>query len=131
MHAFYAFDRRNTMPFDSVRTEYVRRTHLARHSALILDGAAGTIISVDRGCVWITLERDPRDVVLVTGMRFEIDRGGRTVVVAEEDSRLRLTRPFTRSERIATKLGAYLRRATRRFVARQSYRLAHQRAPYY
>jgi hypothetical protein len=119
------------MPFDRTMTEYVRTTRLPQRSALVLDGAAGTIVSVDHGCVWITLERDPRDVVLTAGMRFEIDRGGRTVVVAEEDTRLRLTRPLTRGERVTAKLAEHLRRAARRFLGRQSYRLAHQRAPYY
>jgi Protein of unknown function (DUF2917) len=130
MHAFYALERRNTMPFDRARTEYVRTTHLPQRSALVLDGAAGTIVSVEHGCVWITLERDPRDVVLTTGMRFEIDRDGRTVVVAEEDTRLRLTRPLSRSERITANLVERLRKAARRFWGRQAYRLAHQKVPY-
>ncbi len=119
------------MPFDRARTEYVRTTRLPQRGALVLDGADGTIVSVEHGCVWITLERDPRDVVLTAGMRFEIDRGGRTVVVAEEDSRLRLTRPLSRSERITANVAGYLRKAARRFLGRQSYRLAQRRAPYY
>lgn len=119
------------MPFDSARTEYIRLNHLPRRGALALDGAAGTVVSVEYGCVWITLEGDPRDIVLTAGMRFEIDRGGRTVVAAEEETWLRLTPPSTPGKRVAAKLGAYLRRAARRFFARQSYHLAHQTVPYY
>ena len=119
------------MPFDPTRTETLRSMQLLRRNALVLDGAAGTVITVDYGCVWITLERDPRDVVLDAGMRFEIDRGGRTVVVAEQDSLLRLTRPLTPSERVTTKLGATIRQTMRRFFAWQWHRLARQRVPYY
>ena len=81
------------MPFDITASQYPRSTFLPRRGSLVLDGAEGTIISVDSGCLWVTLENDPRDVVLGGGMRFEVDRSGRTVVVAEEDSRLRLTSP--------------------------------------
>ena len=40
------------------------------------------MIAIESGCLWVTLERDPRDIVLVKDMRFEIDRTGRTVIVA-------------------------------------------------
>jgi hypothetical protein len=119
------------MPFDLARTEYVRTAQLPQRAALVLDDAAGTVVSVEHGCLWITLERDPRDVVLTAGMRFEIDRRGRTIIVAEEDTRLRLTRPLTRSERVAAQWAEHFRKAARRFLRWQSYRLAHRSAPYY
>src|SRR5262252_6235048 len=100
MHAFYALMRRITMPFD-FSPSHTQRKVLRRRHTLVLDGAAGTVIAVDRGCLWVTLERDPRDVVLLPGMRFEIDRDGRTVVAAEEDSRLRLIAPESTVQRIA------------------------------
>ena len=65
-----------------------RSRHLPRSGTLVLDNAEGTIIEVGHGCVWITLECDPRDIVLLAGMRFEIDRTGRTVIVAETESSL-------------------------------------------
>lgn len=119
------------MPFDLARTEYARSTHLPRRRTLVLDGAAGTVVTVDDGCVWITLEHDPRDIVLLAGMRFEIDRDGRTVVAAEEDTRLRLTRPLTWRERVAMKLAAYLRQEAPRVLTRLSCRLSRLSAPYY
>src|SRR5450432_279213 len=65
-----------------------RRVLLSRRQTLVIQDGQGTVIAVDRGCLWITMENDPRDILLVPGMRFEIDRGGRTVIAAEEDSRL-------------------------------------------
>ncbi|HXX85012.1 MAG TPA: DUF2917 domain-containing protein [Casimicrobiaceae bacterium] len=115
------------MPFDSSPTVR-RRELLRRHDTLVLENAAGTIVTVDRGCLWITLERDPRDVILLPGMRFEIDRNGRTVIAAEEDSRLRLVVPPTASERIA----AWAARVASRAIRNWSRRLQRRQAyPYY
>jgi DUF2917 family protein len=92
------------MPFDHTPNRNVQRTLLPRRKTLVLDDAAGSIVSVDYGCVWVTLERDPRDIVLLPGMRFEIDREGRTVIAAEEDSRLRVESPQTWAQRVAAAL---------------------------
>ena len=81
-----------------------QRSFLRPRQALRLENAQGTIIVVERGCLWVTLEHDPRDIVLGVGMRFEIDRPGRTVASAETDTTLRLLRPVSRRERIATAL---------------------------
>ena len=93
----------------------------------MLDDAEGTIIAVDSGCLWVTLERDPRDIVLAAGMRFKIDRRGRTVVVAEEDSRVRITRRATVVERIA----ARFTRAMATAIRNASRRLSRPGAPYF
>jgi DUF2917 family protein len=123
----YALERRNTMPFDPAPSDRTRETFLPRRGSLVLDGAKGTVIAVDSGCLWVTLERDPRDIVLAKGMRFEIDRRGRTVVVAEEDSRVRITRPLTSVE----KFGAWLRRASAATIRDWSCRLSRRAAPYF
>ncbi len=81
-----------------------RRAVLAPREALLLDDAQGTVVVVERGCLWITLERDPRDIILAQGMRFEIDRPGRTIVTAETGSALRLRSPLGRHERLAVAL---------------------------
>ncbi len=66
----------------------------------------------------MTLEHDPRDIVLVEGMRFEIDRPGRTIVAAKTVSTLRLLVPLSLPERIASALtralGVWAARAVRR-----------------
>jgi hypothetical protein len=83
-----------------------RRAQLKSRETLVLDNAQGTLIAVDRGCVWVTLEHDLRDIILVRGMRFQVDRRGRTIIAAEADTRLRLVSPVTLRERAR----AWLRR---------------------
>jgi hypothetical protein len=54
------------------------------HEELIgLDGARGTTLRVTRGTLWVTLERDTRDVVLTAGDTFVVDRGGLTLIQAQ------------------------------------------------
>jgi hypothetical protein len=85
-------------------TRRSRHASLRQREALILDHGERTILVVERGCLWVTLEHDPRDIVLVEGMRFEIDRPGRTIVAAETASTLRLLVPLSLPERIASAL---------------------------
>jgi len=114
------------MPFDH-SPAVSRRQFLRQRDTLVLEDAAGTIVAVDSGCLWITLEHDPRDVILLPGMRFEIDREGRTVIAAEEDSRLRIIATRSAPERIAAWASAVASRAARRWSAR----LRRRAAPYY
>jgi hypothetical protein len=93
------------MPYDISTTTSPHTRFLPRRSLLVLDDAAGTTVTVDRGELWVTLEADPRDLILVKGMKFEIDRGGRTILAAEQDSWLRVVRPTTLSERLRAWLG--------------------------
>ncbi len=114
------------MPFDTAATASGHRTFLPRRNTLVLDDAEGTILSVESGCLWITLERDPRDIILLPGMRFEVDRTGRTVVVAEEDSQLRVTPPPSPVERVE----AWARDTSARVLRDWSCRLSRQTVPY-
>jgi|SRR6266404_3170062 len=82
-----------------------RRSVLNRRETLVLDNAQGAIITVDRGCLWVTLERDMRDIVLTKGMRFQVDRAGRTIIAAETDSTLRLIAPVSLRDRVADAIG--------------------------
>jgi hypothetical protein len=115
------------MPFDLPSIDRARGTFLPRRGSLVLDGAKGTIITVDRGCLWVTLERDPRDVVLTAGMRFRIDRSGRTVIAAEEDSCVRLIRAPSLLERVAV----WLERARSKAIRDWSCRLSRRPVPYF
>ena len=106
------------MPFDYSPVLSQQR-FLPGRSTLQLDDAEGTVIAVESGCLWVTMENDPRDIVLVPKMRFEIDRSGRTIVAAEEDSRFGLLAPADCPEGarawMARKLAAVFdRRAARR-----------------
>lgn len=62
---------------------YTKVWELAPGEMIRLDGARGTTLRVTRGTLWVTLERDPRDVVLAAGHSFTIDRGGVTLVEAQ------------------------------------------------
>jgi hypothetical protein len=62
---------------------YTKIWDLAPGELVELDGARGTTLRVTRGTLWITLENDVRDVVLSPGDTFTIDRGGLTLVEAQ------------------------------------------------
>jgi len=111
------------MPFDPSVPTPGRRAYLPQRESLILDNAEGTTIAVDAGCLWVTMQSDPRDIVLLPGMSFEIDRTGRTVIAAEEDSRFRLLSEVTATSRAV----AWLARLAARWTLRQARRVA----PYY
>jgi len=51
-----------------------------------LDGARGTTLRVTRGTLWLTQERDTRDIVLSAGDVFTIDRGGLTLIEAQRSA---------------------------------------------
>ncbi|HSW27215.1 MAG TPA: DUF2917 domain-containing protein [Burkholderiaceae bacterium] len=65
-------------------------TELTAGSILRLRDAQGLAVVVFEGQVWITLQDDPRDVVLAAGESFSVDRPGLTLVQAFRDSKLLL-----------------------------------------
>jgi Protein of unknown function (DUF2917) len=105
------------MPFDFSPLLSPKR-FLPGRSTLQLDDAEGTVIAVDSGCLWVTMENDTRDIVLLPGMRFEVDRGGRTIVAAEEDSRFGLLEPCDSDEGVASWMARKLAAALGRRVPR-------------
>ena len=64
--------------------------HLARNGLLGIDDGRGLRLRVASGAVWLTQQDDGRDVVLLEGESFLIDRPGRTVVQALDPAELRL-----------------------------------------
>src|SRR2546427_7813529 len=117
----------NTMAKTVSLTRHSRRSVLNRRETLVLENAQGTIIAVDRGCLWVTLERDLRDIVLVKGMRFQIDRSGRTIIAAEADSTLRLLAPETSRDRVVTAIGRAVAQALNGWAGR----FAQRAVPYF
>ena len=112
---------------DITRLKYhPRRATLKRRETLVLDNAEGTIVAVDRGCLWLTLEHDLRDIVLTRGMRFQIDRAGRTILAAENDSAIRLLAPVTLLERAR----AWASRLASRWIDGEAARLPRRAVPY-
>ena len=113
------------MPFDFSPVLSHKR-FLPGRSTLQLDDAEGTVIAVESGCLWVTMENDPRDIVLAPGMRFEIDRSGRTIIAAEEDSRFGLA-----SADCAVGLRAWMARKLAAVLGRRSAPTAFRFVPYY
>ena len=66
----------------------VLRYSLARRATLAHAPMPGAWIHCTRGCVWITLDGDCRDVVLQAGERHQIDRDSRVVLCALEAAEL-------------------------------------------
>ena len=113
---------------DIARLKYrPRRAALKRRETLVLDNAEGTIVAVDRGCLWLTLESDVRDIVLTRGMRFQIDRAGRTIIAAEDDSAIRLLAPLTVQDRVRE----WLARSVARWLDGEARRLPRRAVPYF
>ncbi len=64
---------------------------LARGDLLAIRGGRGALLFVDRGQVWLTQERDARDVVLPAGAWFRLDREGTAIVEARRAASVTLT----------------------------------------
>lgn len=54
--------------------------------ALRLADARGTTLRVLRGQLWVTQDRDPRDIVLEAGDTWTVERNGLTLATAQRDS---------------------------------------------
>lgn len=66
---------------------------IARQQILRLPAALGQRIECLEGCVWITMDRDRRDVVVAAGEVFTADRHQRVLVHALQPSCVRWLRP--------------------------------------
>lgn len=104
-----------------------RLWNLALRQHVLLDDAQGTTLRVARGTLWITLERDTRDIVIADGESFTIDRSGRTIVEAQDRSIVWVETPsgFRALVRgTARRLARWMRSAARAAASRRF-------APYY
>jgi hypothetical protein len=70
------------MEADMVCGGYTKVWDLASGEVVRMDGARGTTLRVTRGTLWLTQERELRDIVLSAGDVFTIERGGVTLVEA-------------------------------------------------
>ncbi len=61
-------------------------------SGFSLADAAGTEITCLSGALWLTMERDSRDITLGPGDAFTIERNGLTLISAVEPSRIHVNR---------------------------------------
>ena len=71
-----------------MRTEPVStfKIELQRHAIFTVADISGVGIECQSGCVWLTLDDDPRDLVLEAGERFVGDMHRRVLVSAFEQS---------------------------------------------
>lgn len=67
------------------------RIELPRHGIFTVADVAGVGIECQSGCVWLTLDEDPRDLVLEPGERFVGDIHRRVLVSAFENSSISVT----------------------------------------
>jgi len=68
--------------------EHGTTVKLATRETVTLPDAAGAVLRLRRGTVWITQEGDPQDVVLRDGDTWAVERDGLTVVEAQDDVNL-------------------------------------------
>ena len=61
----------------------IRMVHIQPGRSLRLRDAAGCTITCHAGTVWITQERDGRDIFLHAGQAFTLDRPGLALIRAE------------------------------------------------
>jgi len=62
-------------------------TRLPKGDIHRIDNGLGLRIEALSGNLWITIDRDIRDVLLKAGEGFDIDRPGQTLVSALDDAR--------------------------------------------
>ena len=69
---------------------------LGFHNSVRVLDAIGSKIACCDGHVWITQERDSRDIVLGAGDTFTLDRAGLTIIQALDTARIELCEPQSR-----------------------------------
>lgn len=71
-----------------MNSDLFRAAHpLAKGGLFRIHDGRGRRVECLSGCLWLTQEADPRDVVLEAGEGFTIDRDGDTYLSALSDSR--------------------------------------------
>lgn len=76
-----------------MNTEPDRLVRLPARRLLHVEGPAASRIECREGSVWITLDHDPRDIVLGAGESFEHDGRRRALVYAFEPAAVLLRAP--------------------------------------
>ncbi|QDL55158.1 DUF2917 domain-containing protein [Rhodoferax aquaticus] len=71
----------------------VHEMQLNRGRIREVEAPLGVTLECTAGRIWITLDHDPRDVILDPGQAFVVDRDQRTLVMALEKASVRISRP--------------------------------------
>ena len=72
--------------------------HLSPGAMLHIDDGEGQSVVVFKGLLWITQDGDPRDVFVGRGETFTIDRPGRVLIEAIDESRLLVLHDLGRAD---------------------------------
>ena len=87
---------------------------LGSREAITLADIRGATLRVTRGALWVTQQRDRRDIVLRVGDSWAVERDGDTVVGAQGDTTFCIVAPYgaapirlpARTARVSRFLGA-------------------------
>ncbi|MBG9386924.1 DUF2917 domain-containing protein [Caenimonas aquaedulcis] len=74
-------------------TPATRHVPVARRGLLNIADAAGVQVRCEQGSVWLTLDNDPRDIVLEAGDAFHTDEHGLMLVYGLENSTVSVREP--------------------------------------
>jgi hypothetical protein len=87
---------------DRTMDEYLARQELfiPMGSILRIDDGRGTLLTVNRGAVWLTQQDDLRDIFRESNQSFLLDRDGTTVVYACHHTVVTLTPAGVRPKQI-------------------------------
>jgi hypothetical protein len=70
--------------------QVVQPQALPKDRILSVPRPIGRDVHCDSGCLWLTFDHDPRDVVLAAGQVHHCERNSRLTVQALDDARLRI-----------------------------------------
>jgi hypothetical protein len=68
--------------------------HLRKGEIRRLPNGQGRRIEALSGSLWVTIDNDPRDIVVAAGEGFSLDRSGDALISAMDDSRFVLLDPI-------------------------------------
>ena len=80
MHVAHEWENRMKQVLD------IKPVQVPAHCARSFAGTRGLQVTAVSGTVWLTQDKDPRDVILMRGQSFILDRRGRAVVYALKDA---------------------------------------------
>lgn len=68
----------------------MQNVKLSKKALWSFDGHPGMQVAIDNGLVWLTQEADDRDILIPSGNQFVLDRVGKVILEAVEESQLQL-----------------------------------------
>jgi hypothetical protein len=82
---------RGRLTHRTIAAPLARPVLLQRGATLMIEEPRELDVHCLAGCVWLTVDNDPRDIVLRAYERITIDRNGRLMIQALRDAKVRVT----------------------------------------